>query len=223
MSNCYTEFKGPRYFSFLSESSVRQPASNMQSIARSIYFTRSRLLQLSQLERSSKRIVARQHQKSLHTQAPTSEMTNEMEIPDHASHISNDLSSEKFIVDNVKNILRSHYDSPLPEKAIKRSQLPSESTWRQSDPVLLSRNSLLDLFDLKIPAIHCPGFLSADVAQKLEDHLSPKLSPYTNSMGPPLFKVGLAQFEYQAKIETDLQNRTNAGRHSHLRKKIRRP
>jgi len=181
----------------------------MQSIARSRIFSGGRLPQQFILKRSP--IVAGRYQKSLYSSSTSPRMSAAVETTTRVSQGSNNFSSEKFIIDDARNILRSHYDSPLPEKVQHRSPLPSAPNWRQSNPAPLSRDSLLDLFDLKVPTIHCPRFLSTDVAQKLEDHLSPKLSPYTNSMGPPLFKVGLAQFEFQAKVEQDLKNRTNAG------------
>ena len=50
-----------------------------------------------------------------------------------------------------------------------------------------------------------------DVAKKLEDAFSLRLTPYLHVTGPPLLKVGVAQFEYQALSQTDLENRADDG------------
>lgn len=73
----------------------------------------------------------------------------------------------------------------------------------------LSRQSFLDLLDGKIPYIKEAQFLPCNIAQKLEHLLLPKLTPYIHATGPRLLKVGVAQFEYQALSETDLQDRSN--------------
>jgi len=73
--------------------------------------------------------------------------------------------------------------------------------------VPLSRQSFLDMLDGKIPYIREAQFLPRDVAQKLEDILAPRLTPYLHATGPALLKVGVAQFEFQALSEADLRNR----------------
>ncbi len=75
----------------------------------------------------------------------------------------------------------------------------------------LSRGSLFDLMDGKIPYLGEPGFLPRNIAPKLEDVLSPQLTPYIHATGPPLLKVGVAQFQFRAQSETDVQNRPDDG------------
>lgn len=73
----------------------------------------------------------------------------------------------------------------------------------------LTRQSFLDMLDGKIPTIKEPQFVSREVAQKLEDAFSSQLKPYLHSTGPTLLRAGVAQFEFQALSEADLQNRTD--------------
>lgn len=73
----------------------------------------------------------------------------------------------------------------------------------------LSRQSFLELLDGKIPFIREAQFLPRGVAQKLEDNLSPQLAPYLHATGPNLLKVGVAQFEFQALSDADLQDRSD--------------
>lgn len=75
----------------------------------------------------------------------------------------------------------------------------------------LTRQSFLDVLDGKIPFVRDAEFVSRDVAQKLEDIYSPQLAPYIHATGPQLFKVGVAQFEFQALSQADLQNRSSDG------------
>lgn len=91
----------------------------------------------------------------------------------------------------------------------------------------LTRQSFLDMLDGKIPTIKEPQFVSREVAQKLEDAFSSQLKPYLHSTGPTLLRAGVAQFEFQALSEADLQNRTDdmmeryfleAEKNRHLRK-----
>lgn len=53
--------------------------------------------------------------------------------------------------------------------------------------------------------------MSRDLAQKVEDELSPKLSPYLDVPGPTLLRVGVAQFEYQAISDDQLNQRSSDG------------
>lgn len=84
--------------------------------------------------------------------------------------------------------------------------------WESTEAAPLTRASLLDLFDGKVPLIRQANFVPRDVAQKLEDELSPKLSPYLHTTGPPLLKVGVAQFEFQALSEEDVKQRKDDGK-----------
>lgn len=71
----------------------------------------------------------------------------------------------------------------------------------------LTRQAFLDLLDGRTPAISEPGFLSKELAQKITEEVRPLISPYQHVAGPPLEKVGVAQFEFQAQSEEDFKNR----------------
>lgn len=83
------------------------------------------------------------------------------------------------------------------------------SQWESTDASSLTRESILNLLDGKVPFIRQSNFIPREIAQKLEDELCPKLSPYLHATGPTLQKVGVAQFEYQAQSERDLQVRAD--------------
>jgi hypothetical protein len=86
------------------------------------------------------------------------------------------------------------------------------SQWKKDfKEELLSRQSFLDMLDGKIPFIRESQFLPRDVAQKLEDVISPQLTPYLHATGPTLLKVGVAQFEFQALSGADLRDRPDDG------------
>ncbi|KAJ4309003.1 hypothetical protein N0V84_011756 [Fusarium piperis] len=71
----------------------------------------------------------------------------------------------------------------------------------------LSRQSLFDMLEGTVPFIKEAQFIPLHVAEKLEQALSPQLTKYLHATGPPLLKVGVAQFEYQAQAEADLEGR----------------
>ncbi|KAG9230478.1 hypothetical protein BJ875DRAFT_408816 [Amylocarpus encephaloides] len=81
------------------------------------------------------------------------------------------------------------------------------SQWKDIMETSLTRQSFLEILDGKIPYILESQFLHRDVAKKLEDVLAPQLIPYLHATGPTLLKVGVAQFEFQALSEADVQNR----------------
>ncbi|KAI9926037.1 hypothetical protein MW887_004496 [Aspergillus wentii] len=81
------------------------------------------------------------------------------------------------------------------------------SPWQRQEALPLTRQAFLDLLDGRTPAINEPGFLSKEVAQKITDEVSPRILPYQHVAGPPLEKVGVAQFEFQAQSEEDFKNR----------------
>ncbi len=83
-----------------------------------------------------------------------------------------------------------------------------QSRWKTSKEWTLTRQAFLDMLDGKISFIRQPNFISREVAHNFEDELSPRLVPYENSTGPPVLKVGLAQFEYQAQSAEDFKNRS---------------
>jgi hypothetical protein len=73
----------------------------------------------------------------------------------------------------------------------------------------LCRQSFLDMLDGKIPLIREVGLLSRDVAEKLQNILIPQMTPYLHATGPTLVKVGVAQFEFQALSQADIENRAD--------------
>lgn len=83
------------------------------------------------------------------------------------------------------------------------------SQWKSTDAASLTRESFLNVLDGKVPFIKEGSFIPRKIAQKIEDELCPKLSPYLHTTGPVLQKVGVAQFEYQAQSESDLQDRAD--------------
>ncbi|KAF8860372.1 hypothetical protein BDZ45DRAFT_319740 [Acephala macrosclerotiorum] len=85
------------------------------------------------------------------------------------------------------------------------------SQWEDIDPAPFTRESLLGVLDGKVAYIKESEFVSRDIAQKVEDELSPKLSPYLDVPGPTLLRVGVAQFEYQAISDDQLNQRSSTG------------
>jgi len=85
------------------------------------------------------------------------------------------------------------------------------SQWDTVEPASLTRESLLGVLDGKVACIKQSEFVSRDIAQKVEDELSPKLSPYLDVPGPTLLRVGVAQFEYQAISDDQLNQRSSTG------------
>ncbi|KAH6955674.1 hypothetical protein BKA56DRAFT_638120 [Ilyonectria sp. MPI-CAGE-AT-0026] len=66
---------------------------------------------------------------------------------------------------------------------------------------------MLDMLQGRVPFIKELRFVPPNVAEKLEQTLSPQLTKYLHATGPPILKVGVAQFEYQAQAEADLEGR----------------
>lgn len=83
------------------------------------------------------------------------------------------------------------------------------SQWESTHAASLTRESFLDLLDGKAPCIKEGNFIPREIAEKIEDELCPRLSPYLHATGPALQKVGIAQFEYQAQSESDLRDRAD--------------
>ena len=52
------------------------------------------------------------------------------------------------------------------------------SQWESTDPAPFTREALLGVLDGKVGCIKEPHFVSPEVVQKIEEELSPKLSPY---------------------------------------------
>jgi hypothetical protein len=89
------------------------------------------------------------------------------------------------------------------------------SQWENTDPAPFTRKCLLGVLEGKVPYIKESKFVSREVAQKCEDELSPKLSPYLDIPGPTLLRVGVAQFEYQAISDDQLNQRSTTGDGNH--------
>lgn len=85
------------------------------------------------------------------------------------------------------------------------------SKWKRTSPVPLTRESFLDLLYGRTPLVKEANFITKDQTQKLYDHLRPLFSPYIHAAGPPVSKVGVAQFEFQAQAAEDFENRTGDG------------
>ena len=71
----------------------------------------------------------------------------------------------------------------------------------------LTKESFVDMMDGKVPFIRIPQFVSQDATKMLGDNLLSEMVPYMYATGPALIKMGVAQFEFQAQAESDLQNR----------------
>ncbi|KAK4219694.1 hypothetical protein QBC37DRAFT_409552 [Rhypophila decipiens] len=85
---------------------------------------------------------------------------------------------------------------------------PYESKWKTTNPVSLTRESFLDLIYGRTPLIKEAQFISKDQSQAVYEHLGPRFSPYLHATGPPVSKVGVAQFEFQAQSQEDFKNRS---------------
>lgn len=72
----------------------------------------------------------------------------------------------------------------------------------------------MDLLEGRTPLLKQAGFISTDVAKKMEAELAPRFTPYLNDSGTSLDKVGVSQFEFQAQSEEDFKNRTGLGKFS---------
>jgi hypothetical protein len=89
------------------------------------------------------------------------------------------------------------------------------SQWKTTDGASFTREALLGVLAGEVPYIREAKFVSAEVAQKCEDELSPKLSPYLDVPGPTLLRVGVAQFEFQAISDDQLNKRSSDGNGNH--------
>lgn len=96
-------------------------------------------------------------------------------------------------------------DAPLPDKEVYHSK------WKGTSPVPLTRESFLDLLYGRTPLVKEANFITKDQTQKLYGHLGPLFSPYIHAAGPPVSKVGVAQFEFQAQAAEDFENRKGDG------------
>lgn len=96
--------------------------------------------------------------------------------------------------------------APVPNEEVYQSQ------WKRTSPVPLTRESFLDLLYGRTPLVKEANFITKDQTQKLYNHLEPLFSPYIHAAGPPVSKVGVAQFEFQAQAAEDFENRAGDGK-----------
>lgn len=82
-----------------------------------------------------------------------------------------------------------------------------DSNWQTTTPVPLTRRSFLDVLAGTLPVIKVPHFISGELSEKIVQQLQPRFTPYLHATGPPVDKVGVAQFEFQAQSEEDMKSR----------------
>ncbi|KAM7190124.1 hypothetical protein V8F20_009854 [Naviculisporaceae sp. PSN 640] len=86
---------------------------------------------------------------------------------------------------------------------------PTEPTrWKTSEIQGLSRSAFIGMLRGDVPAVHVPGFVAPESASRFEKLIQDKLAPYAHIAGPPVQKVGLAQFEFQAQSAADFERRS---------------
>lgn len=89
------------------------------------------------------------------------------------------------------------------------SSYPSQ--WSSTEAAPFTREALLGVLGGKVGYIKESGFVPPAVVEKVEEELSPKLSPYEDIPGPTLHRVGVAQFEFQAISSSQLEQRSQSG------------
>lgn len=88
------------------------------------------------------------------------------------------------------------------------SQAPK---WKTSDPIPMTTDSLIDLLEGRTPLLKEAAFLAPDTVHRMEQELEARFTPYLNTTGPSVDKVGVAQFEFQAQKREDFESRTGQG------------
>lgn len=89
--------------------------------------------------------------------------------------------------------------------------ITAESQWKRTEPTSLTREAFLDLLFGRTPLVREEQFLKPAQSEALYSHFVPLISPYLHVTGPPVSKVGVAQFEFQAQSAEDFKNRTGDG------------
>ncbi|KAK9420888.1 putative Prolyl 4-hydroxylase alpha subunit Fe(2+) 2OG dioxygenase domain-containing protein [Seiridium unicorne] len=100
---------------------------------------------------------------------------------------------------------------------LSETGITSDSHWKRTGPVGLTRESFLDLLFGRTPLVREEQFLTPSQSQGLYDHFVPLLSPYLHVTGPPVSKVGVAQFEFQAQSAEDFKNRAGDEKERYFR------
>jgi hypothetical protein len=86
---------------------------------------------------------------------------------------------------------------------------PSKSNWSTIDTQLLSRESLHDLLQNKVPDVRVPSFLSGDECQSLVKIIKThQIGSYNENVYPPIGSVGITQFDH-AKDKTGYFSKVN--------------
>lgn len=80
-------------------------------------------------------------------------------------------------------------------------------------PTTLTPATFLSMIRGETPAVHAPGFTSQDTARRLEKYIGKCLTPYSHIAGPPVSKVGVAQFEFQAQSANDFAAQRTDGKY----------
>jgi hypothetical protein len=89
--------------------------------------------------------------------------------------------------------------------------ITTESQWERTTPTSLTREAFLDLLYGRTPLVREEQFLKPTQSEALYNHFIPLISPYLHVTGPPVSKVGVAQFEFQAQSAEDFKNRAGDG------------
>lgn len=116
-------------------------------------------------------------------------------------------------------MIQTSHVLPVPSKDSTQGEDPMPSTiddayasvWNTTSPIKLTRESFLDLLFGRTPLVKEAQFLSPDQSERLYNHFVPLFSPYLHVTGPPVSKVGIAQFEFQAQSADDFKTRTGDG------------
>lgn len=75
----------------------------------------------------------------------------------------------------------------------------------------MTTDSLIDLLEGRTPLLKEAAFLAPDTVHRMEQELEARFTPYLNTTGPSVDKVGVAQFEFQAQKREDFESRTGQG------------
>ncbi|KAI1809095.1 hypothetical protein GGS20DRAFT_374723 [Poronia punctata] len=82
-----------------------------------------------------------------------------------------------------------------------------QTRWKTTKPVPVSPESFIDLLQGRTPLLKQADFIDSELCGRFAKELEPSFSPYLDTMGPTIHKVGITQFEFQAKAQEDFSNR----------------
>ena len=95
---------------------------------------------------------------------------------------------------------------------VEENKSTLESKWETNSAAPFTREAFLGLLEGKVPVMKVPSYVSADLGNRIVQHLLPSFTPYLHATGPAVEKVGLAQFEFQAQSAEDFMNRSGEGK-----------